>query len=207
MSSKGYLQGFPQINAPIAMANGQPCETTQPWYQFFIALWGRTGAAQGGNTSPTGGASVFFGPVSNIPPGWLLCDGSAINRVVYAALFSVIGTSWGAGDGLTTFNIPDMRNRFPIGADNFAYASRGGSLQVTISTAQLPAHTHTVTDPGHHHTALIASSTNTAGAAAGTAVAGNTGTSMTGITIDSTGGGDPVNVVPPYAAINFLIKT
>ena len=67
-----------------------------------------------GASVPTGTLFIYGGSVA--PDGWLLCDGSAISRSTYAELFSVIGTSYGVGDGSTTFNIPDMRDRFVQGA-------------------------------------------------------------------------------------------
>ncbi len=70
-----------------------------------------------GIISPYGGASA--------PAGWLLCDGSAVNRTTYAALFAVLGTTYGAGDGSTTFNLPDMQGRVPIGAGTGTYKSAG----------------------------------------------------------------------------------
>lgn len=61
---------------------------------------------------PPGTIIDFAGPVANIPSGWLLCDGSAVSRTTYANLFTTISTLWGGGDGLTTFNIPDLRGYF-----------------------------------------------------------------------------------------------
>lgn len=117
---------------------------------------------------------------SNTPPsGWLLCDGSAVNRVTYAALFAVIGTSHGSGDGSTTFNLPDARGRFlrfrdagagrdPDAAGRTAMNAGGntGDAVGSIQSDQVGPHTHTVTvtDPGHAHD-LIEQDT---GAAAGT---------------------------------------
>lgn len=200
------LQGFPQINAPIALANGMPCNTTQPWYQFFIALWRRTGTAQGSTTSPTG-MIMAFGSAS-LPLGWLICNGAAVDRVIYAALYSVIGTTWGSGDGSSTFNVPDFRNRFLVGAGTLGFATRGGASSFTLGVGNLPSHTHTVTDPGHSHSTLAQASTSTAGAAAGdVTTGGTTGTATTGITLGNTGNGDPVNFLPPYAALAFGIKT
>lgn len=63
-------------------------------------------------TFPPGIIIPFAGPVENIPEGWLLCDGSAINRSEYANLYSAIGVCWGTGDGSTTFNLPDLRGMF-----------------------------------------------------------------------------------------------
>ena len=88
------------------------------------------------------------------PTGWLLCDGSAVSRTDYAELFAAIGTTWGAGDGSTTFNLPDMRGRAPVGVGqgsgltNRALAATGGDEHIQ-------AHTHAFTEPktpNHTHT-------------------------------------------------------
>ena len=55
---------------------------------------------------------------ASAPSGWLLCNGAAINRTTYATLFSIIGETYGVGNGNTTFNLPDLRGRFPLGLDN-----------------------------------------------------------------------------------------
>lgn len=65
------------------------------------------------NPSPTGMVALW--DATNIPAGWLLCNGAAVSRSTYAALFAKLGTRHGAGDGSTTFNLPDMRDRYPIG--------------------------------------------------------------------------------------------
>ncbi len=59
------------------------------------------------------------------PAGWLLCDGSAVSRATYATLFAAIGTTWGPGDGATTFNLPDMRGRVAAGRDDMGGAAAG----------------------------------------------------------------------------------
>jgi len=64
-----------------------------------------------------GSIETFSGPVANIPSGFLLCDGAIVSRTDYAALFAVIGTSHGEGDGSTTFHLPDLRGRFIRGVD------------------------------------------------------------------------------------------
>ena len=71
--------------------------------------------------------------------GWLICNGAAISRTTYSVLFAAIGTIWGVGDGSTTFNIPDFRDKFPVGAgSSFGLGSSGGS-----ATANLSNHSHT----------------------------------------------------------------
>ena len=125
---------------------------------------------QGGNLiMPTGAMLEYAG--SAAPAGWLLCDGTAVSRSTYATLFAVLGTAYGSGDGLTTFNLPDKRGKFGIGVDGtYTRGSTGGAASGTTSTAgshdhtglagsttlttsQIPSHTHTatVTDPGHSH--------------------------------------------------------
>ncbi len=67
---------------------------------------------------PVGSMQPFGGTTGLVPSGWLLCDGTAISRTTYADLFAIIGTNYGAGDGATTFNLPDLRGRFLRGTDN-----------------------------------------------------------------------------------------
>lgn len=92
-------------------------------------------------TVPAGTISMF---ASNIAPfGYLLCDGSEISRTSYRVLFNVINTKFGAGDGKKTFNLPDFRNRFPIGAgDDFTMAQTGGDHWRTLVSNNLPDHLH-----------------------------------------------------------------
>ena len=85
----------------------------------------------------------------NAPTGWRLCDGAAVSRTTYATLFSRIGTTYGNGDGSTTFNIPDFRDRTAIGVSaTKTIGSTGGSADAVVVQH---SHTATVTDPGHNH--------------------------------------------------------
>jgi microcystin-dependent protein len=166
--------------------------------------------------------------------GWLLADGSVISRTTYAGLFGVIGATWGAGDGRNTFALPDLRGRTLMGAGTgHGLSARslgqvGGDESAMLVVANLPAHTHPiadpghshgVTDPGHNHAALVAASNVASGSGAGGAVAGATGTAVTGIagtqsastgittTGVNTGGGAPLSTLPPFAVVNWIIKT
>lgn len=96
--------------------------------------------AVGGEGVPVGAILAF---PSSIPTGWLECNGSAISRTAYAALFNEIGTLYGAGDGATTFNIPDLRGEFIRGYDNGRGVDSGRGLATTQSD-QNKAHTHDV---------------------------------------------------------------
>ena len=92
--------------------------------------------------------TTFAGSVP--PAGWLPCDGSAVSRTDYATLFAVVGTTYGAGDGSTTFNLPDLSGRVVIGVSGtHAIGSTGGSETVTLTEDQLPAHVHEVPQHGH----------------------------------------------------------
>ena len=107
---------------------------------------------------PPGSIVSYVG--SSIPEGWLLCNGSAISRVTYSALFSIIQTNFGGGDGSTTFNLPNYQGAFLRGAGTQTHSSitygylTGTTTARTINTAQgtsTQTHNHGVTDPGHSH--------------------------------------------------------
>lgn len=96
---------------------------------------------------------------SSAPTGWLFCDGSAVSRTTYSALYNVIGTTYGTGDGSTTFNLPDLRGRVPIGVNNSALPNgadstwstrnrndKGGAETVGLVDADI-AHGHGFTQP------------------------------------------------------------
>ena len=93
---------------------------------------------------------VFAWVTGSAPTGYLLCDGSAVSRSTYAALFALIGTTFGAGDGSTTFNLPDLRRRVVMGAGGTgtatignAVGNVGGEENHTLTEAEMPSHTHT----------------------------------------------------------------
>ena len=89
---------------------------------------------------PVGCVIPFAGAAA--PTGWLLCQGQAISRTTYAQLFSVIGTTYGSGDGSTTFNLPDMRGRVAVGSDANLGISTGEKTH-PLTAAEGPKHTHT----------------------------------------------------------------
>jgi microcystin-dependent protein len=160
------------------------------------------------NYVPTGGM-VMWGTAS-APTGYLLCNGSAVSRSTYSALFAVIGTAFGSGDGSTTFNLPDFRDRFPVGAGTtYSANSTGGSKDAIVVSH---THTATVTDPGHVH--LIGFQSIDAGSDYGSTASGNTAGSQTqsattGVTVsNSTTGSSGTNAnLPPYLGVYFIIKT
>lgn len=183
---------------------------------------------------PPGSVSAYAGV--SVPGGWLHCDGSAIDRTIYADLFAAIGTTFGAGDGETTFNIPNLRGRNIIGlnssdADFDALGETGGEKRHTLTIAEMPSHNHGVTDPGHAHGITdpghahsyvnqvgdqntdnaFASETAADQADYGQTTSTNTtgvtvNTATTGISIQNTGGGESHNVLDPYMALRYIIK-
>lgn len=101
------------------------------------------------NTSLAG--SVVFFARNTAPSGWLKANGAAVSRTTYATLFAAIGTTFGTGDGSTTFNLPDLRGEFVRGWDDARGVDSGRAFGSSQSQA-IESHSHTVNDPGHSHT-------------------------------------------------------
>ena len=144
------------------------------------------------------GSIVMYGSAS-IPTGYLECNAQAVSRSTYAALFAVIGTTFGVGDGTTTFNVPDLRDNFPVGVSGTkALATKAGANTATLATTNLASHRH----------GLIGSN-YTAGQVDTTAVQPRQNAYNFDISgnIGATGSGTAFNTFPPYIALTFIIKT
>jgi len=144
---------------------------------------------------PTGTILDFAGATP--PAGFLPCDGAAVSRTTYAALFAAIGVTWGAGDTSSTFNVPDLRRRTTIGAGGTAIQQPGPLLGNVGGTEQ---HTLTLNEmPSHNHAS---------GAGNGAGGQYLTGTAPMAITPTGfNGGGQPHNSMQPSAVVNKIIKT
>ena len=164
---------------------------------------GRITAASNGTASgtPTGTVSAFAG--SSAPTGYALCDGSAVNRTTEAALFAVIGTTYGSGNGSTTFNLPDLRGRVVAGLGESLLGATADSLgddngliadtkEHTLTEAEMPSHSHTYVK----HTSLGASGSG-----------GNAQLGTTSQSTSSVGDGEAHNNVQPTIILNYIIKT
>jgi len=122
-------------------------------------------------TTPAGVIQQYAG--ASAPTGYLLCQGQAVSRSTYAALFAVVGTTYGSGDGSTTFNLPDLRQRVPVGRHTSGtfntLGGTGGAETHTITTAQLPSHNHdvgtlaTASGGSHSHTLMPYSASDVKG--------------------------------------------
>ena len=159
------------------------------------------------------------------PSGYLLCDGSAVSRTTYAALFTAIGTTYGSGDGSTTFNLPDRRDRFALakGSNYTSLGTKGGEINHILTANEMPSHGHgasawTDSQGNHTHslTAIVAQSSGSGGAgwqqednngsaSLTTSTAGAHGHNV-GVSIANTGGGAAHNNMPPYIVVNIYIK-
>lgn len=158
------------------------------------------GASAGG--VPTGTLLSFAGGTA--PDGFLLCDGSVVLRAAFPALFAVIGTVFGAGDGSTTFALPDMRGRVPAGYDSTqtefnALGKTFGTKTHTLTIAEMPSHNHAPLSNSVFHGTKDG---NTQGLVANPSV--QTGGDAT---TANRGGGGAHNNIQPSLTVNFIIKT
>ncbi len=156
---------------------------------------------------------------SSIPSGYLECNGATVSRTTYADLFAIVGTTYGAGDGSTTFEIPDLQDNIPVGkSNNKAVGSTGGAntatktgniggstANATLSTAQLANHSHSLgANPGQQYykqnsPVVPIYMTGTSGSAgSGQAHSHNMSANFSG---------DTTSVLQPYLTIVYIIKT
>lgn len=164
------------------------------------------------NVAPAGVVLPYAG--STAPAGWLMCYGQAISRTTYADLFAAIGTTFGAGDGSTTFNVPDCRGRVMAGKDNMGgtganrlttggsgvdgitLGASGGAQTHTLDSTQIPAHTHTLGSQGDN-----------AGASSTASITGGNGNRVSANPTGSAGGGLAHNNTQPTIILNSIIRT
>jgi len=142
------------------------------------------------------------------PVGWAFCDGSILPISEYETLFQLIGTTYG-GDGVNTFALPDLRDRVPIHqGGGFIFAQSGGEATVTLTTLQLPAHTHTAQGgsggPGGSPVGQTWGDQGQNGAAVYAAPGASTPMSAQALT--EAGGGQAHANQSPYLGLNFIIS-
>jgi microcystin-dependent protein len=147
-----------------------------------------------------------------VPAGYLLCDGGAVSRTTYPALFTAIGTVHGAGDGSTTFNVPDFRGRGPLGAGagvgltSRALGTKLGEETHLLTVPEMPSHTHV--QDAHTHSITTPGTMNLNGTE--NRGPGQDPTIQSGATVatnQNTGGGGAHNNMQPSTVVYFIIKT
>lgn len=152
--------------------------------------------AQGGD--PIGTGKDYYGEVE--PEGYMFADGRELSRTEYSALFNVIGTKYGEGNGSTTFNLPDKRERVTIMKNNTGtfniLGKKGGSETVTLTVDNIPTHAHSGV--------VTSVATDQRGSVSGTGVqyakGGTTGSTA------NTGKGTAFSITQPYLVCNYIIK-
>lgn len=178
------------------------------------------GGGSGGNYDGVSVGTIVPFTGNTIPLSYLLCDGRAVSRSEYPGLFDVIGTTYGSGDGSTTFNLPNLKGKIPVGQDtsDTTFSTLGkatGEKEVTLTKDQMPKHTHTqnahrhqqnyytwYNDSGNYDVRLQGS---TGGYYSG---AGFTGyyTDNATATNQDTGGDKAHNNIQPSLVVKYIIK-
>jgi len=160
---------------------------------------------------------------ASVPSGFLECDGSAVSRTTYASLFAIVGTTYGSGDGSSTFNVPDLSDNVTIGkSNNKALASTGGANTVTnsgniggstanrtLSSPQLASHNHPLgmTPQGRKDPPPQPPASHTTGAG-GSHNSGNSGSGGGhSHNLSANFSGSATSVIQPYLTIMYIIKT
>jgi microcystin-dependent protein len=161
--------------------------------------------------------AIFAHAGTFAPYGWKLCQGQVLSIAENDVLFSLLGTTYG-GDGVQTFSLPDLRGRVPIGQgqgpglNNYVIGQRAGTETVSVTSSQMPSHTHNVnvynaqgTVPTPTSASYIAGSYTPAAAALNfyDGAAGNTTLSPT--TVGTAGNSIPLSIIQPILAMNYII--
>lgn len=206
--------------APTGGNSGQVLTKTDNGYEW-------QDAKGGGSDEPIQAGIIYPFAGSTVPNGFLLCDGQAVSRTTYSELFNVIGTTYGEGDGSTTFNLPDLSGRFGVGSsDSYALGSVGGEAEHTLTVDEMPQHNHSAStsSAGAHVHSVRYKSFSMTQTTSGYAVLrrNQSGDSYDGtdsdaalsagshthtVSVGNSGGGQAHNNMPPYISLNYIIST
>jgi len=162
---------------------------------------------------------------TSVPSGFLDCNGAAVSRSTYAALFAIIGTTYGSGDGSTTFNVPNLEDNVPVGrSPGKAVGSTGGSntasithtgnisgstANATLSTAQLASHSHPQGGSSGPQVVNVSppQKTNRFYIPASTGATGSGGAHSHNMSANFAGNTSNPSILQPYLTVNYIIKT
>ena len=155
------------------------------------------------NVHPIGAISLWG--TTSAPTDYLLCDGTAVSRTTYSALFTLLSTTYGVGDGSTTFNLPNLKGKVPVGynaseTEFDSMGETGGEKTHTIATPELPSHTHSVVLAGRNANGWDAA----AQFVQGSSDAGGSGNIT--FTSATAGSGTAMNVLQPYITLTYIIR-
>ena len=218
---------FPNVKRAWTVVND-----TTGFFTLKCRITGQTGAEfyQGRATPCVCNGTDIKKVGEDVPPGTIMdyaadaidagyalpCDGANFVRATNSALFTKIGTTWGAGDGLTTAAAPDLRRRGTVGKGGTGTATLGnavgnvgGEEAHALTGAETGPHTHGVTDPGHSHTQFLVngvSGLSLQPSSVNINLNGPTSGDVTGISIQSGGSGTPHNNLPPLAVVTKMIR-
>jgi microcystin-dependent protein len=189
---------------------------TTVFYDVSTGLYKKTTISSLSTPALTGSIIAYAGTTT--PSGYLECNGSNVSRTTYASLFSAVGVTWGAGDGTTTFTLPDLRRRTMIGKNGTAgtgspgitVGSTGGAETTTLLTANVPSHQHLVFNTSSSTTAISGSNYPAYVGAIGATdlkyeIAGSGTIPTLGLT-SSIGSGTAFNTMQPTAVVGYFIK-
>ena len=161
-----------------------------------------------------GKAGLVYPLATNtVPDGFLLCDGAEYSRTEYPELFSAIGTVYGAGDGESTFNVPNLSTRVPVGAgEGYALGATGGEEKHTLTENEMPAHSHRLTpllqgDSAPQYTTGQYTTILTADNLVAPNKTVNAHTGVFAGESQAAGGSQPHNIMQPYTVVNYIIST
>lgn len=192
------LGSIPIIVAPYGALRGGEI---QGGYMYYIALADAEAILLNPTVSPFPTGFFAYSAAASAPAGWLHCDGSPVSRTTYAALYAVIGDTWGAGDGSTTFNLPPSSRRTLVGSGGAltgtlgnTVGSLGGSETHSLTEGENGPHTHNAVTGG-----ILTAGSGTANTTAGGTIGGS------GLT--TSGNGDPHNIMQPSMVGYLCIKT
>lgn len=206
------------IQSTIPSSTGSICEKLQAlwslatkmstWFSYFYNEDGtisdetKADLEEAGVGVPTG--AIVFWPLSSIPTGWLSLNGQIVSREEYSGLYGVIGITYGAGDGATTFKLPDMSNRFPLGYGTRAIGTTGGAESVELEDGNIPE---------LEVTALFTPANVLVGVGSGGSNSAAAGTGVDRFAFDELfdtigeADPDPVDIMNPYFVGAWIIKT
>lgn len=158
--------------------------------------------------SPIGEITEYAGSIA--PENYLICDGSAISRETYSELFAVIGTTYGSGDGSTTFNLPNLKSRIPVGLDSSdtsfnTLGKTGGEKTHTLTDDEMPHHRHSTWERNGTSGQFLIDSAGGGDTRSGYGASLSAGTNPVMVT-SFTGGGKEHNNLQPYIVINYIIR-